>query len=439
MTRTQAADRLWSSSAGSAWLTASNWTSSIAPTAIDNAQFGANPTSIAGAGINFNSTTNAGTQTNGLRIQEVGAIELSSARTGNPFLIGNSSSTVGANGTLRLMGTTVNGISDVILRNNSSQHFTIKDTQGAGNQTMDLSLGSSTENKIVVDGSGNIVVSSMMKSNAGTTPLTITGAGSGRVDITNGANTFTGNIKISGSEVRIAADGSLGHAANDIFIDGGRFATANTANFTLGAGRDVFLGDTAGTAISTTGLSKLVIQSALTNISGKTGALVKQGAGSLELRGTSTYTGTTIISEGTLLIAGNHTGGADYTVGSAGAIGGDGTIGSSLHFESGAEFVFDPFHTLTVNGGTVTFANFSITDLIGLNGSIAAATYTLIDGSADVDFTNIINKDLSSAASIGGGKLAYFQSGSLRLVVIPEPSVLLLGVYGLFALLLRRR
>ena len=37
------------------------------------------------------------------------------------------------------------------------------------------------------------------------------------------------------------------------------------------------------------------------------------------------------------------------------------------------------------------------------------------------------------------GRLAYFQNGSLKLVVIPEPGVALLGGLGLLALLRRRR
>src|SRR5438309_6470573 len=142
-----AANVLWSSAAGSAWLTAGNWTGGAVPTATDVAQFGANPTGTGGAGINFNGTTNAGTQTNGQKIEEVGAVEITSARAAS-MLIGNSSTTVGATGTFRLNGAAVNSVAHVIIRNNSSQLLTIQNTQGSGNQTMSVALNDVTNDII---------------------------------------------------------------------------------------------------------------------------------------------------------------------------------------------------------------------------------------------------------------------------------------------------
>src|SRR5262249_26974492 len=108
-----AANVLWSSAAGSAWLTTTNWTGSAVPTGTDVAQFGANPTAATGVGINFNGTTNAGVQVNGQKIEEVGAVEVTSARAA-AFLIGDSSTTAGATGQFRLNGATVNSVSHVI-------------------------------------------------------------------------------------------------------------------------------------------------------------------------------------------------------------------------------------------------------------------------------------------------------------------------------------
>src|SRR6266446_1164268 len=139
-----AASVLWSSAAGSAWLTAGNWTGGAVPTATDVAQFGTNPTGAGGAGINFNGTTNAGTQATGQRIEEVGAVEITSARTAASMLIGNSSTTIGATGTFRLNGAAVNSVAHVIIRNNSSQLLTIQNTQGSGNQTMSVALNDVT-------------------------------------------------------------------------------------------------------------------------------------------------------------------------------------------------------------------------------------------------------------------------------------------------------
>jgi len=50
-------------------------------------------------------------------------------------------------------------------------------------------------------------------------------------------------------------------------------------------------------------------------------------------------------------------------------------------------------------------------------------TYTLIDGTAVIDFTNVSNIGEANAFDIGGGKSAYFQSGSLQVVVIPNPAL----------------
>jgi autotransporter-associated beta strand protein len=296
---------LWSSSGGSAWLTGSNWTGSSVPTGSQIAQFGANPTNNNGVGINFSNSTNTGTQTNGQRIQEVGAVELTSGRTSNAFLIGNSSSTAGATGTFRINSATVNSITNVSIMSASSQNITIQNTQGSGNQTMALSLGSTIDNKLVVNGSGNIVIASTMISNSGSTPLTIQGSGAGRVDIT-GTNTFTGDININGGEVRFAADGSIGNSANDIIIDGGRFATVSASTFTLGTGRQIFVGDGVGTAISVVNSGTLTYNDAIANKAGETGSWAKQGGGTLALGGVSTYTGATAINNGTLqLTTGN--------------------------------------------------------------------------------------------------------------------------------------
>ena len=62
-------------------------------------------------------------------------------------------------------------------------------------------------------------------------------------------------------------------------------------------------------------------------------------------------------------------------------------------------------------------------------------------GAADgaVNLTGLQNVGPGNAFERGDGKLAFFQSGSLQVVVIPEPSAALLGGLGMLALLRRRR
>jgi hypothetical protein len=56
-------------------------------------------------------------------------------------------------------------------------------------------------------------------------------------------------------------------------------------------------------------------------------------------------------------------------------------------------------------------------------------------GSGDID-----NFGFTNRVTVGSlGREAYFQNGSLQVIVIPEPSAALLGGLGMLALLRRRR
>lgn len=166
------------------------------------------------------------------------------------------------------------------------------------------------------------------------------------------------------------------------------------------------------------------------------------GAGTVNLAGTgasaSTYTGATTVSAGALLVTG-QLGATDVTVGGTASIGGGGEFGGTLHFDSGAGLIFSLTDTLTVNGATVSFDSFSLANLSGFDNTVPVGTYFLLDGTAVVSTANLGNLGSGSAFLMGDtGKQAYFETGSLNLVVIPEPSAALLGGLGLLALLRRR-
>ena len=170
-----------------------------------------------------------------------------------------------------------------------------------------VSLGA--VNRIFTQGNSGTNTFSAIISNTGSGGITFAANANtdGRFDITNAANTFTGNIGINGGEVRFTSDGSIGNAANDIIIDGGRFGKFSDATtVTLGAGRDIYVGDGAGTSISSAGAGILIYNNVIANKVGETGSWAKQGGGTLELGGVSTYTGNTVISNGILkLTTGN--------------------------------------------------------------------------------------------------------------------------------------
>ncbi|TAD85692.1 MAG: hypothetical protein EAY75_10680, partial [Bacteroidetes bacterium] len=314
---------LWSSAGGSAWLTGSNWTGGAVPTSTQVAQFAADPTGIAGVGINFANATNAGGQVNGQRIQDVGAIEMMSARSAVSS-VGNSSTSAGATGTLNLTGVTVNGVPNTILRNSSNLSFTIQNTQGSGTQTMALSLGNATANVVNVNGSGSIIVSSPITGTNRNLTINCTSSGDFRV---SGANTYTGGTTVNGGtaggRLRVDAVSAL-PTTGDIAVNTGGRITLNIAGTYGGVAQSLtfnpnqttrpsldILSDAAviwqGTVAlsASTRIEAVGAAGSLTlsgNVSGS-GLLVKQGAGNLILSGTgNNLTGNTSIGNGTLTI-----------------------------------------------------------------------------------------------------------------------------------------
>ena len=95
-------------------------------------------------------------------------------------------------------------------------------------------------------------------------------------------------------------------------------------------------------------------------------------------------------------------------------------------------------------GGAVTFSDpstFGVDDIVGLDSSVAEGTYTLIAGT--VNTTGLANLGPSNAYNLGSGKSAYFQQGSLQIIVVPEPTGLAvlgsLAAAGIIVSVHRRR
>jgi hypothetical protein len=89
---------------------------------------------------------------------------------------------------------------------------------------------------------------------------------------------------------------------------------------------------------------------------------------------------------------------------------------------------------LLVGSGTVSFAaGFGIGSIAGLDSSVAEGTYTLLNETTGgtISFANLANVGAGNAFDLGSGKSAYFQQGSLQVVVVPEPSTLGLAAAGL--------
>ena len=172
-------------------------------------------------------------------------------------------------------------------------------------------------------------------------------------------------------------------------------------------------------------------------------ALVKEGSGTQTLSGSNTYTGVTTVSAGTLLV--NGTLGASSVTVNGGAFGGNGTVGGTLTLNLGSLLhVVDLTDALQVAGTVNLFAGFGVDDLSGLDwGSVVGGTYMLINGNLGAGVFDMLDHNSLATAydidGLGGGRSAYFEQGSLKLVVIPEPSAASLLILGSVGIALRRR
>ena len=243
------------------------------------------------------------------------------------------------------------------------------------------------------------------------------------VTVGGNASIMSGRAGTEGVGVNMAL-GTLAIGNQTLTVGTGDMVSSGTARITLGAttlsGNAVF-----NVTNNVAGVSTLLTLDA---VGGAGQGLTKTGDGELVLSGANTYTGTTTLDAGRLLINGDSSAATGGLTVNAGAIlGGSGRTGGDIFFADGAKFLFDAASTLTADG-TVSFDSFGISDLVGLDGTVAEATYTLIAG--NVNFANVSNVGIANAFDLGEGKSAYFQEGSLQLVVIPEPATIGMLLFG---------
>lgn len=454
----RAAGILWSSAGGSAWLTGTNWTGSSVPGSADIAQFGLNPTGATGVGINYGQTTN-----NGTRNQIVGAIEILSTRTNNPMIIGNSSGTAGNTGILTLAGVTVNGVNNVVLRNNSNQLLTIQNTQASGTSTLTLALGNTTDNVVNIDSSGGITISTVIS--GASKNLTFNGSSTGQLTL-SGANTFSGTFTANSGTTNLGSattpNGALGSVTAVSIASGATVVTAttgftntinDTAAVTLNGTLDLTggtetVGSLAGTntgaslkigKFTTTEGSFTVGDANNTNFAGViSGSRVtaggtiftKQGTGILTLSGTNTYTDITAITAGGITITNSAglgaTGANNGTTVSTGAVlaldgtAGNLTVGNELLTLNGAGLTASPAGALRNIAGTNSYAG-AITTATASTITSSAGTLTLTGGITNngnrVTFDGAGNTNVSTNKITGTGGLTKTGNGTLTLSV----------------------
>ncbi len=265
---------------------------------------------------------------------------------------------------------------------------------------------------------------------------TATASGSATLNLSGG--TFTTGRAFSNS-----AAGTGSGSTNLNFSSGGTLKLSDDIGSLISVGTNVSTG-TGGGIIDTNGFDTALG----VGVSGA-GGLAKAGEGSLSLAGTNTYLGDTTVSAGTLYVTGSLSSSAvtvdaDATIGGNG---GSGTLGNGLTIAAGgsldltgATLGSNSTGILSLTGGSLTLGNLTFQDLVGWDWANASeGTYELIDGSFTIDWGSTAYLNAGSAYGFGNGKRGYFQSGSLNVIIIPEPRAALLGGLGLLALLRHRR
>jgi len=286
--------------------------------------------------------------------------------------------------------------------------------------------------------------------------LALSKTGTGTLTL-SGNNTYTGTTTINAGSIQIDHANALGSSGNITFGGGGlKYGTGITQDLSsrIKNSGSAILVDTNGESVAW--------GNALDSTN--SGGLTKNGTGTLTLSVSNAYTGTTTINAGTLalgaagsiadssLIDVTSSGVFDvsaitgFSLGSGQSIGGAGSILGDVLFADGSKLVFSESDTLAMSGGTASFfagtpgSRFGIDDLLGISSSTPLGTYTLISGT--VDTTNLDNLGSGNAFNLGAGVSAYFQAGSLQVVVVPEPDVLALaavGLAGVACAVIRRR
>jgi autotransporter-associated beta strand protein len=300
------------------------------------------------------------------------------------------------------------------------------------------------------------------------------GASANQVQWQNAGNGFAdGGFAAVGADLNVRLNGGTGtltwNASN--FVAGNRALLLNSINATQMVNFQNNLD--LGTFSSTTGLSRVVRVAenlASSNdralisgsISGSDGSvfLSKEGAGTLALSGNNTYLGETKVAQGTLLVNGATSGQGNYLVLGGATLGGNGTIGlgasSQVEISDGATLAAGDggAGTLTIDGDLLLNDN----SLLSFDLSAGGSDLIVVNG--DLTLDGVLDSSTFGALGIGSYHLFTYTGtlvdnglsvfgnnyfidtsvlGQVNLLMVPEPSSLMLLGLGILGLAHRRR
>ena len=439
--------------------------------------------SLSGAGTLRNSSTTAATVTVGgtgasstfTGVIDSGAGVLNLVKTGAGTLTLSSASTytgkttvnggiLSINADNRLGTAPGSNVADHLVLNGgtlaSTSSFTLGGTRGtqlgAGGGTIQVTSGTTLTMWSPISGNG-----SLTKTGSGTLLL-------------NAYNSFNGGFLISEGAVTTSATVNRFNPGNAITVASGASLTLN-ANQAIASLSGAGLVNLAAGTLTVGGSSTSSFSGTLSG----TGGLTKSGSGTLTLSGVNDYTGDTSVTAGTLIV-GDGTGGSAsssaFTVSGTGRISGSGTIGALTVSTGGTVAPGNSPGILStgdfnLTGGSLVaeldgtsagsqYDQLAVTGTVTLDGLLSLSMgftpaendiffLILNDGVDPVSgtFTGLAD---NSVFSQGGSsfQISYQADSStnslsggndVAIVVIPEPSSVLLAALGVVALLRRRK
>lgn len=269
---------------------------------------------------------------------------------------------------------------------------------------------------------------------------------------TNGASGAAGTLNINGGSVTVGGNittSNSDRATGTLSLNGGALdmtnGSINVDSFTVQAGvlrnvSEIYSGD-GETAM----------------------ALVKTGAGTLEIQGTNTYTGGTNVNEGTLLVNGSINGSLDTFTGTT--LGGSGSINGALHLADSSTLRielngleagtgYNQMNMTSAAGSVSLGTNVTLSLSLGFAPNTSVDTFYFILTRADsgigygnsfaglaegaeIDLGNGFVGTLTYLANwTGNTATSTFTGGNDVAIAIPEPGtiVTLLGGVGLLGL-----
>ncbi len=269
------------------------------------------------------------------------------------------------------------------LFDDSGNPYSSISVDAAGVNATNITFNNTTAKPYTLDGPGAIGgASKIIKNNTGTLTLL-------------GTNTFTGSTTINGGILDIFQDANLGTAPatptpGQLTIAGGTLRLSNAVTLALNVNRNIALG-TGTNTIDVIAGGTVNTGALIENAPAQTGALVKTGAGLLDIFGANTYTGGTTVNGGTLNlgVSASPAGTGAITVNNNGTLNLDASVTNALNLNNGSRLGINTARTLTgalTANGTVAIDLFDERTPTNLGGILLTG---VLHGSGTINVTPV--------------------------------------------------